>query len=148
MCKSSCAEWPWDGIRFMGWEPRSAFTAAQTHKKKRFWDHNRWKEFQSFLPGRWQDAAGKYLGLKYGYLLGVRPQASQVICLSLFATSKMESLIILTLYIILKIKGDNDYVKHPESESLWEPNIGFFLWKEKERSLTWQKKKTALIAKE
>lgn len=126
MCKSSCAEWPWDGIRFMGWEPRSAFTAAQIHKEKRFWDHNRWKEFQSFLPGRWQDAAGKYLGLKHGYLLGVRPQASQVICLSLFATSKMESLIILTLYCILKIKGDNDYVNHPESESLWEPNIGFF----------------------
>ena len=61
----------------------------------------------------------------------------------------MENLIILTLYIILKIKRDNDYVKHPESKCLWEPNIGFFLWKEKERSLIWQKKKkSALIAKE
>ena len=33
-------------------------------------------------------------------------------------TSEMESLIISTIYIILKIKGDNDYVKHPESKRL------------------------------
>lgn len=73
----------------------------------------------SVIPAR--EAAGcsrEIPGLKYGYLLGVRPQASQVICLSLFVTSKMENLIILTLYIILKIKRDNDYVKHPESKCL------------------------------
>lgn len=65
----------------------------------------------------------------------VRPQASQVICLSLFATSKMESLIILTLYIILKIKGDNDYVKHPESESLRRAKHRFFFFGRKRKEV-------------
>ena len=35
-----------------------------------------------------------------------------------YVTSEMENLIISTIYIILKIKGDNGYVKHPESKRL------------------------------